>query len=415
MAATTQLTTYSDLFTDLQNRVHKQTGITATENQAKRYINIALFDMHVGFSETFPWAERRGELITNPTYSDGTLSINQGSAALTGVGTAWNTNNINGFTNFQAGGKLQVSGTFGIYELLSIASDTAATLTSNFVGSQSSGSITGFSSGTNTTVTSAAHGLVNGMNVVISKTTNYNGVDSSISGVTINTFDIDTAFTSDDATGTWVSGAQSGASYTYAEDEYALATDFLRPVDQHQFGDRNQISLISRTEFRERFATSWSFGNPRIATMIDKTALGSSSPDTPVRRVALYPIPQQSLLIRYHYITSNLAISSAGAAQTQLSADADEPIVPLRYRHAILFHALYHWYRDREDDPRSQVAKQEYTDLVLRIAGDTEIGGRRARLVPRLGSYTRRARRPYSGSPGRFDKNGAFDRLEDIR
>ena len=144
-------------------------------------------------------------------------------------------------------------------------------------------------------------------------------------------------------------------------------------------------------------------------------SLGSSSPDTPVRRVALYPIPQQSLLIRYHYITSNLAISSAGAAQTQLSADADEPIVPLRYRHAILFHALYHWYRDREDDPRSQVAKQEYTDLVLRIAGDTEIGGRRARLVPRLGSYTRRARRPYSGSPGRFDKNGAFDRLEDIR
>lgn len=418
MATTEQLTTFSDLFTDLQNRVHKQTGITATQDQAKRYCNIALFDMHVGFAENFPWAERRGELITNPSYSDGNVSVNQGSATLTGAGgTAWNTNNINGFKNFQAGGKIQVSGTFGIYEITSVASDTSATLTSNFVGSQKSGSITAFGNpgGGEVTVTSAAHGLVNGMNVQITGTTSYNITDSSIASVTTDTFAITATFVADDATGTWTTGAVDTEEYTYAEDEYALATDFLRPVDQHQFGDRRQITLIGRNEFRDRFAMLWTFGNPRFATMIDKTALGSSSAGTPVRRVALYPIPQQSTLIRYHYITSNLAVSSAGVAQTQLSADADVPIVPLRYRHAILFHALYHWYRDREDDPRSQVAKAEYTDLVLRIVGDTEIGGRHARLVPRLGAYSRRARRPYSASPGRFDINGAFDRLEDLR
>ena len=48
MSATSQLTTFSDLYTDLQNRVRVTTGVTATENQAKRYINIALHDLHLG-------------------------------------------------------------------------------------------------------------------------------------------------------------------------------------------------------------------------------------------------------------------------------------------------------------------------------------------------------------------------------
>src|SRR5262245_54119168 len=41
---TRQLTTFRDLYLDLQNRVRLTTGSSATEAQAKRYINIALHD-----------------------------------------------------------------------------------------------------------------------------------------------------------------------------------------------------------------------------------------------------------------------------------------------------------------------------------------------------------------------------------
>jgi len=69
------------------------------------------------------------------------------------------------------------------------------------------GSITAFAdsttaSGTDTTVTSAAHGLANGDVVKISGTTNYDGT-WTIENVTTDTFDIVIAFVADDATGTW--------------------------------------------------------------------------------------------------------------------------------------------------------------------------------------------------------------------
>ena len=64
MSATSQLTTFSDLYTDLQNRVRAATGVTATENQAKRYINIALHDMALGFQYKMPWLEREAYIRT---------------------------------------------------------------------------------------------------------------------------------------------------------------------------------------------------------------------------------------------------------------------------------------------------------------------------------------------------------------
>ena len=47
MSSTTQLTDFLDLFTALQNAARETTGVTATENQAKRAINVALHDMHL--------------------------------------------------------------------------------------------------------------------------------------------------------------------------------------------------------------------------------------------------------------------------------------------------------------------------------------------------------------------------------
>src|SRR3990167_1087343 len=91
MSTTSQYTDFSDLYTALQNAVRVTTGVTATENQAKRALNVALHDMHVGFDYRFPWAERQGRLIVRPTYTTGTVTIDKGSTTLTGTSTVWTT------------------------------------------------------------------------------------------------------------------------------------------------------------------------------------------------------------------------------------------------------------------------------------------------------------------------------------
>lgn len=339
MSATSQLTDFSDLFTDLQNRVRAATSVTATENQAKRYVNIALHDMHVGFDYRFPWAERAAVLRTQAQYTTGTLTATKGSAALTGLSTLWNTANEFSVNNMRANGKIRIAGGLDPYSILSVSTDTAATLTAPFV-----------------------------------ETTT------------------------------------SGATYVYYEDEYDLATDFLRPIDAQRFSDQFPIDLISRTEFRRRYPANSVPSRPSVASIIDFAPSGNT---TPLRRVRFHPPPSTVLRIPYTYITGNLAVSSAGVAAANLSANSDEPIVPLRYRHAIVFHALYHWYRDKKDDTRAESARAEYTDLMLRITSDYEVGAVRPQIRPRTSGYARRAKRPYSGAGRRYDVNGRFDRMED--
>jgi hypothetical protein len=337
MSATTQVTDFSDLYTDLQNRTREETGVTATDNQAKRYINIALQDMHLGFAEKFPWAERTARLTTQPRYTTGTLAITVGTTTIAGTDTLWNTNNDYGVANMRANGKLQISGGNDIYTIASVGSDTAGVLSETYVG------------------------------------------------------DTETA-----------------ASYVYFEDEYSLASDFLRPLDARTF-DGGEIELLGRTEFRRRYPRNYTTGRPNVATILDYAPSGNT---TPLRRVQFHPAPDVAYTIPYSYVTSNLVVASDGTAQANFAADADEPIVPLRYRHAIVFHALYHWYRDKKDDQRAQLAKTEYTDMMLRIVGDSEIGSSRPSFRPRIAPYRSRASQPWSSTGKRYDLYGRFDRLE---
>ena len=341
MSTSSQYTDFGDLVSGLLNRVREQTGVTATSNQAKNYINTALYDMHIGFEEKFHWAERRGVLVTHPTYSTGTVTISQGATALTGTGTLWNTAGTFGSNNMIAGGKIVIAGTSPVYDISSVTNDTTATLGSRYVGES----------------------VTNG-------------------------------------------------TYVYFEDEYALASDFLRPVDVQTFDDDREIWIMDRRELRNKFPRNNITGRPKVASFIDAPFSGNT---TPIRKVKLYPSPDVAYNIPYSYITSNLAVTSAGVAQAQLSADSDEPIVPLRYRHAIVMHALYNWYRDRKDDDRSQKAKDEYTDLVSRIAQGLETGSPRPRLEPRTSGYYSRAKNPWRGGRGRgrYSTGDAFDQMRD--
>ena len=133
MAATEQPSTFSDLYTDLQNRTRTTLSVTATENRAKRYINIALHDLHVGFGEKLPWAEREAILVTQPEYTTGTLVATKGSTTITGTGTAWNTANDFSVNNMRAGGKIVIDGGPEVYTMSSVGGDTAGVLTSDWI------------------------------------------------------------------------------------------------------------------------------------------------------------------------------------------------------------------------------------------------------------------------------------------
>jgi hypothetical protein len=125
-----------------------------------------------------------------------------------------------------------------------------------------------------------------------------------------------------------------------------------------------------------------------------------------------YPYPDQTYIIPYTYISNILAYTSAGAGITSMSADTDVPIIPLRYRHVIIFHALSHWYRDRKDDGRATAAKGEYNDIMVRIMNDQDIATHtKAQIQPGNARYAQYARSPYQNRGGRkvFDLNDEFD------
>lgn len=341
MSSTSQLTTFSDLYTDLLQRMRLNTSVAASVEQAKRYINIALHDMHLGFDYKFPWCERQTYLQTKAPYSTGTVTIAKGASSITGTGTAWNTANAFGVTNAVASGKFKIEGINTIYKISAISGDTSATLWQRFQ-------------------------------------------EESV----------------------------TGATYEYFEDEVSLGTAYLRPIDLTMFSPAMGIQLISRAEFRRRYPVVNVKGKPKVACIIDTVSSGTNF--TPIRSAVFYPYPDAAYSIPISYISANLAISAAGVAATSLSADTDVPIVPLRYRHAIIYHAMYHWYRDKKDDGRAESAKSEYVDIVTRIVGDHDIATHtKAQLQPNVGSYHRSAYAPYSGVGGRlvYDLNDDFDQF----
>ncbi len=340
MSATTQPTTYSDLYTALLNAVREQTGVTATTEIAKRYIQTAHFDLYVGNGEKFHWAERRATIKTHAEYTTGTVTATIGSATLTGASTAWTTNNDHGQPNARAGGKMTIAGSDEVYEVTAVGGATTATISPEYIGS-----------------------------------------------------------------------TDSGLDYRYFEDEYALASDFWKPVDARSFDDGCEIRLIGRSDFRKWMPRNRiTSASIRVATIIDHPF---SSSTTPVRKIRFAPPPSNTQIIPYSYVTSGIVVSSAGAAQSAFSADADEPIMPLRYRHVIVLHALREWYRDRKDDARALSVDAQYRDLLSRMVDDQDIGAQRLRVHMNRSSYVARSRSPYSGSGRAYDINNRFDNFED--
>ncbi len=336
MSSTTEVRTFSDIYTEVLNKMKQPTTVTAIINQAKRYANTGLHDMVFGFEYKLPWLERQGSLLLQAPYSTGTVEITRGSTTLTGTSTLWTTTNAYGVANARVNGKISLSDS-NIYTVSAVGGAGTLTLNQRYVAS---------------------------------------------------------------------SDLAAGASYTYFEDEYALASDFLKLVDVKQFSQARDIPIIGRNEFNRRFPRPDITGTPRVATLLDKSFNGSTAP---VITVQFYPYPSTNFIIPYSYITKNLAVSSAGVESVSMANDDDEPALPMHYRNAIVSFAIWKWYRDKKDDARSESAKADYQDEVNRIVGDQRIGANTvAQIRPRVSMYD--TRRIYHGASGRrFSTNNSFD------
>lgn len=243
----------------------------------------------------------------------------------------------------------------------------------------------------------------NEFSVANARTTGKITIAGSQEVYTISAVGSDTSITLNES---FIDDDVSAETYNYFEDEYDLHADFLRPFDFRSFDQNDEIPLIGRREFRVRYPRNKTTGKPVVGTIVDRAFVGNT---TPVRRIVFHQPPDKAFLIPYSFITNKLAVSSTGVAQENLSADTDEPIVPLPYRHAIVFHALGNWYRDKKDDTRSQEAFAQYTDVMLRISGDIEIGSPRPQIRPRLHAYASRS--PYRRRGSRHTLGSSFDEI----
>jgi hypothetical protein len=223
---------------------------------------------------------------------------------------------------------------------------------------------------------------------------------------TVSTVNSDTSITLVDR---YIGDTLSAASYVYFEDEYALASDYWRTLDVRKFSSDSSISIIARQEFYRRYSRNSTLNTPQICTIID---LGPGATVAPQLRVVFHPVPERIYNIPYRYITTNLAVSSAGVGSANLVSDTDEPIIPLRYRHCLVFYAIAQWYRDRKDDTRSQEANGEYVDVVRRMAGDAFPSKDHPRFVSNRMDYARGAAGP--GRRGRYGTGTSFNEMRDF-
>ena len=408
MSSTSQPTTFLDLYTDLRNR-SREASETATVEQAKRYINIALGDMHVGQGEKFPWAERSAVLVTQPKYTTGTLSVAQGLKLVAGTSTDFTGTNDYQVANVRVGGKLVVSGVDEVYEVASVASAGVLSLASIYLGD------------TDATASYVYFEDEYALHPDFLRPIDQQKFDEGISIDLVGRTEFRRRYPRNRTPGksrvaTLIEKAFQAAS-TGSITAFADASNEQTTVSSaaHGMSNGDKIIISGTTSYNGGFTISSVAAGTFVinATWVADDGTGTwtrtSSRD---RRIRFAPPPDTAEMIRYAYVTSNLAVTSAGVEMPNMSADTDEPIVPLHYRHAIVLHALARWYRDKQDDQRSVQVMNEYTGLMLSIISDTEIGGARAQFRPRVGQYRRRAKRPWGGGTGRYDINGRFDRFE---
>jgi hypothetical protein len=205
--------------------------------------------------------------------------------------------------------------------------------------------------------------------------------------------------------------ALDDSGYTLFQDEYSLPADFDDLMDMQFFDEDRTIHLTGSKTAADSFPRNSVLQAPRHATII---TLGPSTTVDIRRRVRFYPAPDKQYIIPYRYYTTDLAVSSAGVTAANLSADADQPIIPLRWRQGLVFKALQLWHLSRQKNAEMATFwGGEYTTLMLRARAAHGPADDRPVIRPRVGAYMRQARSPWSGGARRFSTDSRWDQMAD--
>ena len=221
----------------------------------------------------------------------------------------------------------------------------------------------------------------------------------------------DTSITLETATPYMGDDALSGSGYALYQDEYAVPSDFDDVYDMRFFDEDRKIQLVGPQDFYLRYARNSVRAAPRVASLIE---LGPSGSVALRRRVVFGPAPDKQYIIPYRYYTTNLAVSSTGTGAANLSADADEPIIPLRWRQGLVYKALALWYLSRQKNENlATFWASEYATLMLRARSAHGPADDRPRIAIRRRGYLEQARRPWSAPTRRLTTGTRWDSLEE--
>ncbi len=116
----------------------------------------------------------------------------------------------------------------------------------------------------------------------------------------------------------------SGLTYKIYQDEYSLASDVEDVISLRQENDPYKLIKWGVEIVDKYYPQRTSYGYPSIYSIIGYDSSGYI-------KVSLYPIPNQARNIYYRY----------KKRVTEMSLDADTPIVPLRFRWVLAKGALY--------------------------------------------------------------------------
>lgn len=227
----------------------------------------------------------------------------------------------------------------------------------------------------------------------------------------VSTVDSATQITLESSTPYMGDAALDDSGYALYQDEYALPSDFDDVCDVRFFDEDRKIQLIGPKDFYLRYARNSVRQAPRVATLIE---LGPSGSVSLRRRVVFGPAPDKQYIIPYRYYTTNLAVSSTGTGAANLSADTDEPIIPLRWRQGLVYKALNLWYLSRQKNAElATFWNGEYATLMLRARAAHGPADDRPIIRPRVAGYFEQARHPWSAPSRRLTTGSRWDSLQE--
>lgn len=149
----------------------------------------------------------------------------------------------------------------------------------------------------------------------------------------------------------------TSVAYRIWKDVYELPNT-VREVDQVWVDHRSfPARAVGMKKMRE-LKNLWPTDTDKVLafTLIQDSSDGD-------RQLQIFPVPDEDYTLHYTY----------AKRITRLSDDEDEPLIPIGYRHVLVYGALEEWALQAGNPQLVTLYSSKYVDLLRRLAHDTEI------------------------------------------